>query len=819
MGMRKTISIVALSVFFTLTLSAQNFINHRGQDIFVSGINVAWMKYGNDLTMFDEEEWTSICDNVRNAGGNTLRWWIHVDGRSTPTYDSKTDTVIGISETALNNLELAMDIAATKGIVVSLCLWAHGMVCTDDGDAGTKQAIDRVRRNKLLLTDSVATQRYIDNALIPMVTRLKNHTAILCWEIFNEPEGMTSYAGWKNFDYVTLTDVQRFVNMCAGAIHRTDPNAKVSNGNWTILTIAKYDSGQNYFSDEALYNVGHDKDGYLDFYMFHYYPAERGADYSPFHRDYNTFYAKETDKKPVIIGEFPAYGMIAQKGKIFQPGRQNQKTTTESMQWLYDNGFSGGLGWTYTNHDGNGGLPDMEEALGLLQEKYPEHIIIQHDPSFNYIPQVKKRIADTVLFKNAAKVEAYINANDYFTDDANDQLTYTISSKGVVTAEITEDGTISFTAKTDTTGHGVIVVTATDKGGKFISQTFTVLVREQANTNANKLLNAFVTYSSVEDDQYLPYYANDGIDTTRWSSEYNDDEFICFDMLQEENIRRIVLNWEWNAVESKGAYADAYTIETSKDGKSWETVFTVKQGQIIKSNIVLRKDDEDPIVCRYIKINFTKRATSWGYSLTEVQAYDFDDHANNGARIKAAKKSVFQAARINEPFDYQILRTMFTDENYDVLTITAIDESLNCPCLPKWLSFDPYTYYLTGTPSAADTGSHYITIAATDFFGISNSFEFEIYVIPDKTDIQTVQNPLNIYPNPCAIDSFTLELPNAEGKALVSFTNTDGKLAAIKYATFNGGRATCMRSGLTTGTYAITIRLNNETYKSKIVIE
>ena len=168
--MRKTISILILSVLYTLSLSAQNFINHRGQDIFVSGINVAWMKYGNDLTMFDEEEWTSICDNVRNAGGNTLRWWIHVDGRSTPTYDSKTDTVIGISEIALNNLELAMDIAATKGIVVSLCLWAHGMVCTDDGDAGTKQAIDRVRRNKLLLTDSIATQRYIDNALIPMVT-------------------------------------------------------------------------------------------------------------------------------------------------------------------------------------------------------------------------------------------------------------------------------------------------------------------------------------------------------------------------------------------------------------------------------------------------------------------------------------------------------------------------------------------------------------------------------------------------------------------------------------------------------------------------
>src|SRR5690606_35068818 len=284
---------------FSINSFSQNLINHKGNDIFLSGINLAWMNFGNDLTQFNEEAFTQVMKNESDVGGNSVRWWIHVDGRSTPSFEN--DTVSGISELALNNLGKALDIAAEEGIVISLCLWSFDMMHLEQTDA--------VRaRNRILLENEAALDAYIDNALVPMVQRFAGHTAILCWEIFNEPEGMTPLANWPSTENVDMIYIQRFINRTAGAIHRADPEAKVSNGSWNALAcIDSLPLGwKNYYSDSELIAAGGDVDGTLDFYMLHYYQHYYGNRYSPFHNPVEYW---KLDK-PFLIGEYAAHGII-----------------------------------------------------------------------------------------------------------------------------------------------------------------------------------------------------------------------------------------------------------------------------------------------------------------------------------------------------------------------------------------------------------------------------------------------------------------------------------------------------------------------------
>ena len=51
----------------------------------------------------------------------------------------------------------------------------------------------RIQNTKNLYYDDSKLQSYIDNALVPMVNGLKDHPALMAWEVINEPEGMKKY--------------------------------------------------------------------------------------------------------------------------------------------------------------------------------------------------------------------------------------------------------------------------------------------------------------------------------------------------------------------------------------------------------------------------------------------------------------------------------------------------------------------------------------------------------------------------------------------------------------------------------------------------
>ena len=61
---------------------------------------------------------------------------------------------------------------------------------------------------------------------------------------------------------------------------------------------------------------------------------------------------------------------------------------------------------------------------------------------------------------------------------------------------------------------------------------------------ANLALGKPVVASSVESISYPAHYANDGDPNTRWSSQFEDNQWIAIDLEASYEVHQVVLNWE-----------------------------------------------------------------------------------------------------------------------------------------------------------------------------------------------------------------------------------------------------------------------------------
>ncbi|MBV9851266.1 MAG: glycoside hydrolase family 3 C-terminal domain-containing protein [Armatimonadetes bacterium] len=114
--------------------------------------------------------------------------------------------------------------------------------------------------------------------------------------------------------------------------------------------------------------------------------------------------------------------------------------------------------------------------------------------------------------------------------------------------------------------------------------------------------------SSVQED-YRPQNAVDGDDETRWSSLPSDPQWIAVDLGKPTLIDHVRLVWE-------AAYASAYAIQVSVDGKTWTDVYATQDGQGDEEQIKFA-----PVQARWVRMYGTKRATQFGYSLFSFEVY------------------------------------------------------------------------------------------------------------------------------------------------------------------------------------------------------
>ncbi|HEX2959056.1 MAG TPA: Ig-like domain-containing protein [Chitinispirillaceae bacterium] len=337
-----------------------------GQKIFISGINVAWKQFGGDVGKYpvDSVWFAKMLQGVADSGGNAVRWWLFTDCSNDPQIDPTTKLVKGLGVSTISNIKNVLDMGYARGVGIDLCLLSFDMMKTG------KTMVDMEANKKILQTDE-GRKAFIDNAVVPLVKAIGHHPAILNWEIFNEPEGMVqSIAGdWGSMATgIEITHIQKMVNQATGAIHRAVPGVPVSNGCWSFIAGANTIPGDNnYYSDSVLVKVGGDPDGTLDYYMVHYYEWAK-TERSPFHHP-ASYWGLD---KPLVIGEFPAKGLSAELGGM---------TPAQCWKYLMDNGYAGAMGWTYTAHDGFGGLPEAGQGMQALKTATPSAVTLDFPPA------------------------------------------------------------------------------------------------------------------------------------------------------------------------------------------------------------------------------------------------------------------------------------------------------------------------------------------------------------------------------------------------------------------------------------------------------
>ncbi len=432
-GMNRTVAGCALMFLFLIStgiVSSQSRVHYAGKDIFISGINIAWVNFAGDIgpNPPDMNQFRTEFQTVHANGGNVMRFWLHTNGSQTPVFNGS-GFVTGPGPVAIQNLKQILAAAKQNDIGLILCLWSHDMLNQSELDTV------ELHRNARLLNDTAYTNAYIRNALIPMVDSLKGNPAIAAWEIFNEPEGISNEFGWGGDDHVPMKSIQRCINLMAGAIHRADPSALVTSGAVTFQTLTDFNPGPvagrlpktaanssasnlqtaadnfnirhrsnstaeeyreyieklaaagdtNYYRDDRLKAVGGDNLGTLDFYCVHYYNGD-GDNFNPFlypcsHWGLN---------KPVVAAEFHV-------------NEENGIPHSSLYPTLYQNGYAGAMAWSWTDFPVAGPMSEIQTwaTLSYMFANYRNDVIIFPTTGsiyvFNATPGTIEKTDTTIL--------------------------------------------------------------------------------------------------------------------------------------------------------------------------------------------------------------------------------------------------------------------------------------------------------------------------------------------------------------------------------------------------------------------------------------
>ena len=253
----------------------------NGDDIFLNGINLAWVNWGSD---WDSDEAISFCAIegalrfLVQSGGNAIRLWVFSEPNRLLT-KGLDGQILGVHYRVFRNLQAILELATHYGVRIVLTLF-NGALVRSREDCNLFSKLDQL---------NALASRVVG----PLAAALKGYESLAMWEVANELGGIldttqtaghtyctdvtaaavrcpgsANAGGWNEACRLPIQQLQRFVNVLAAAIKQADRHHLVTLGAWSFCVSSEIRYGttrtKNLWADECLRQAGGMQNGTID---------------------------------------------------------------------------------------------------------------------------------------------------------------------------------------------------------------------------------------------------------------------------------------------------------------------------------------------------------------------------------------------------------------------------------------------------------------------------------------------------------------------------------------------------------------------------
>ena len=311
------------------------------------GVNYGWEHFAGDFGGISAWEVPGVAANeaaiderladMAAHGVNVVRWWAWPDFRGDGVRFDASDVPSGLGPTAIADLEKALELMNKHDLRLMLTLFSF-----DNFRPSTTTRGVAMRGLKPMATDSARRLALVDRVVRPFARAAEasdHRDRLVAWDVINEPEwamhGPSKYCGdddlpaQEGLEHLTHAQMEVFVSDVIRGL-RAESSALVTVGGAAMFWRCAW----KYID--------------IDFYQFHIY--DWVDDWAPFDRSPAEYGLVD---KPAMMGEFPMNGL----------GRASY---TELVDYWYDNGWAGALGWAVTDRgfDWNSSKESVRDFAG-----------------------------------------------------------------------------------------------------------------------------------------------------------------------------------------------------------------------------------------------------------------------------------------------------------------------------------------------------------------------------------------------------------------------------------------------------------------------